>query len=1693
MSKGFIQSQLDAGGLVAVDAKCDPKTTERIVARTYTAPVLGDRVVITLSADRLVPAEDLAMEFLGLEGRAISEPIAMQTRTALDFAHWALINQPKHAKYALDLVKRMKSTARKAASKPGAAWDLYTAMADDLNKSVKDFLPPFWEQVARTFKELGNQTYAGRGLNKALEAERVHALIVDREHRRDAVLEFALSGCLSGKALSDYAKDLERQFKPAEAYETFKDLVIRRTLGGMPPVTNVATDLNRMAKAAKLDPVAELESVLEAIITSPAMARASIQFWKSVKQAAARIVKRDRAFAAWLLVHTNPQSSYRTESPVWQWLDLLDEWDVLPMISQPLDQWPKEVELPGGRSHWIGAIASVESSPNKRVFELLESMVDVLKAEGKPISLTSGARGRSMDVDVLETCLDLGLEVPFPEWLDLDFDGWLRQEVDHPRRNSQLKNISAEPRLMVALENKVPTLVAFTGDGSGKQSSWSRTVPNRRSFEEAAAGHPVLRDAWWNYLDKQVKAFEVGGLMDVDEANNRLLECIRPRVVAEFPELGKRLQQIDFAAILQRSLNAGVLDEYGWPALDKAADEKSLPKTSRRHDTTIFPSFPRLAYWQDGFVHVIDPDSICPPRELKLNKTEQVVSVLPLGNDIMIMVRDTAIGWNTFGRWYSEPNKSIQQEDGYYYGSLATQIAQIGEDEFFCGARAVRLGDAQWPRAGQPWFHDGERFWRLNESGRHWMHHTENDEARSALAEIDPRTGTELRDSVPPFFEESLPSGGIVAYQFSYLMPQPKQQGDSPLGSKNGLIGWRAVRRRDGTFECQGIDGRKYVVTHQQTSARGYSVAEAMIDKPGTKSHWVLLNDGRLIDTESGIAFGAYGNHDKYAHGQPTSLPFIFFNLLRPRCLESSKTLRKLNHEQASELLDAGYKNHEAYKKKEDPTNPDPERTIAFDTTQRLLPKAPSRLIAGVARLARVAAEEMVSLQGLLKRVLPDPNAPQVAPPTFDALRADKGLEFLVKQKRMSRYFYGSSEEHSLAASVTAVGKFLSGDDSQEMPPCDTYWFHLLDELPVLAWKCFWVLGTNHSLGETVPERLNGPWIDALNCFAESGLLRFSEKMQLYHSMLDADHTPNPDSLVARASDKLVTVIEGDCRYVATVQHGYPNSCLSVLGYSPSGKLKPPKGMTVDETIVVEPGWNRNHTLAFVRGVKATQVLPLPSPEQISDAAKTLGVHPVSPALVWMGNLRTVQHGQEKLTKELRDFYSWKVNDVQAAIAELDATDLPTIVTSIGVRNNPGGAMLDGRDRAFSQMVAKWADSRKKKVSLPADLVKKLNSGGPYRNVSINLITDLIADPAASEFLQRRTVTLTATGRSSVHNQIRIEYSPKPQFDPAALLNDVITAIAMIHYELPVGAEARVAIPEVVDQIRTFLDDPSTMFSFGASFVAPLGTEFNLDEVIGRVGAAITKLEMAPDGLYRGDNGLIVVACAPPVINMLFRTAKLRDDKDLAKLAAAVGATFDYSGPVEALGMGAFFLDTARTVMRMRGESISRMADEIRDSKLPEGSWEQDPRLSAADVVKACAKKLKASESAATLYLQVLALHDPTAANVKRWNQWSTKEYAAAAKELVEAAHLVEAKRERAGRDVFLPGGWEPLKIPNLPIESWKLPLFGYTNTDRLRGGGAERIVLHGSIAAHFRSAWSRIEQGDVPRYEEVATKKKRK
>lgn len=81
------------------------------------------------------------------------------------------------------------------------------------------------------------------------------------------------------------------------------------------------------------------------------------------------------------------------------------------------------------------------------------------------------------------------------------------------------------------------------------------------------------------------------------------------------------------------------------------------------------------------------------------------------------------------------------------------------------------------------------------------------------------------------------------------------------------------------------------------------------------------------------------------------------------------------------------------------------------------------------------------------------------------------------------------------------------------------------------------------------------------------------------------------------------------------------------------------------------------------------------------------------------------------------------------------------------------------------------------------------------------------------------------------------------------------------------------------------------------------------------------------------------------------------------------------------------------------------------------------------------------------------------------------------------------AKRARAGRSVYLPGGWLALKAPPLPLERWKLPLVL---------GGEEGITRHrialpvAQAPRLFAMAWARIIAGDEPRFDELVTERRR-
>lgn len=1695
-------AQLAAGGMVAVNAKVDATATEQVVARRYTGPALGDRVVVRLSATRLGPAEDLAMEFLGLQADGESKPIALQSRRAMGFASWALITHPESAKDALALVKRIKAAARKAKSKPGHAMDSFVEMAGELNRSVRHFLPPFWEEAARIYKDLGNTTYAGRAIGKALEAERVHALEVDPHRRRDAVLEFTLSGCLSGKALTEYTRDLANQFAPEEAFETLSDLMVRRTMGGMPPMATAATELAKFAKAAGRNSDEEVDAFLCGVITSPAMSRASMQFWKSVKKNVARLVAANESFGVWLLAHTDPQPSYRDDSPVWAWLDLLDEWHVLPLLGKAASKLPADVEIPGGRAGWIGRLASVESSPNPRIFDLIKRTATVIRDEGTPIPLKGrGYYGGILDADVLELMLELQLPIgEINDHRSVDFDGWLRADVDHECRNSQLMYLIADERFGPKVYVAFPELVTFAGSVR-ERHTYGRTIANRRSFEQAAADHEAVRELWWRFLADHLQKLESGGLYDAEESLNVLNRCVGSTTGQQFPELGERLAKVDWIAMLQRTLAAGVLDEYGWPALDTYGDQQKIPAISRRQSVAS-ASFPFVTLLINGKVESIGPAGHRTLGEFQLAKDQRLETIVPVGDDVVIGLRDTSSGYENHIAWLSEGGKT-QKTNQYFYGLDIEMLMPHGGGVFY-GSRVLKPGDHTLP-SSQHWFSDGERFWTLKDRYQYWNEFdaSDNDETKEAagLQEIDPITGKEIRDSIPPWFEENLPGGGRVHWMMSSWMPAPTEITASPLGVAGGMLGFRVLKQRDQRYESRGIDGRK-IVLDSPPNQGGITFATAIVDKPASDSHWIVSNDDALIDVDSGMKIANLsGNVTRYCEGQPMKLPTLFFHYFQVRCKDSSATLRKITTVQTQQLFDAAVVEHEALKIKADPQHPDPNRDAGAAAVHTVLPKAPLRLVQGVARIARVAAAEKISLDKLFSKVtglLDERTAAKAADAkaastgTTASIVMDESINAGLSELQVpldtdwvpssSGRYYGDSIDPQQLVAVTA---FLAGGDVTKLPRGEGWYFGLIDDAAAAAWKAFWE--NAHRGGEDgvpVKQRLAGPWQPALRFVANCGLLDLPGNFVVHVAAAPEEAEAKKLAKAGKGphDDRGVAFIEGKTRHVAYKAHSYPADRVLVLSYHATGDPKPPKSFAIEHSVPVRKLWSGKSVRRFLEAVEGVETLPLIAPDKLAAAAARLGVSPIEVALGWMANYRSVHYGQEKLTKELRAHYGWKVNEIKAAVTAADAAPVPLTVLANGCRRDCLGALGKNLDQAFEFMVDAWLKTRKANVQLPSEVIgQMLILGGSYHRIDMNLFGELLADPANSPVLMPRDFAFTYS-KQRYGEILSGSMTPPLTFELTDVLPFLPAAIRLLNYSLPHGDPARSHLPALIDAVRQYLMHPKVVLPMGCSRTEPHRADQQTDVAgtIERFATMVAKCTPTSEGFHTFDSGLVVGAVMPPAADLWFRPSKLRSDADDAALQVAAALTFDWETD------GTEHLEFADFTRAMRSDEMTRIADINRAPSMGVGSWEQDPRVSAPETVASASAKFKLSEDAATLYLQLLALHDCTAVKIKAWNSWTAAQLKKATAELVSGEWVVTAKRSRAGRDIFLPGGWEALKLPNLPIETWKLPMFGYENTDRLRGGNAGLIVCPRSVGDQFQLAWQRVVNGEAPKYEEV-------
>ncbi|RRD47355.1 hypothetical protein [Arachnia propionica] len=160
--------------------------------------------------------------------------------------------------------------------------------------------------------------------------------------------------------------------------------------------------------------------------------------------------------------------------------------------------------------------------------------------------------------------------------------------------------------------------------------------------------------------------------------------------------------------------------------------------------------------------------------------------------------------------------------------------------------------------------------------------------------------------------------------------------------------------------------------------------------------------------------------------------------------------------------------------------------------------------------------------------------------------------------------------------------------------------------------------------------------------------------------------------------------------------------------------------------------------------------------------------------------------------------------------------------------------------------------------------------------------------------------------------------------------------------------------------------------------------------------------------------------------------------------------------------------------------------------RTPGDGWAPDPLTSAPQIVAEVQTTLDLPEDSARYWLQLLALPNPTDRNIGTWNGWKKTHRVKAAAPLVEKGLIIEAKRARAGRSYFLPGGWLEATTPHLPLEAWKAPFYDLEDIPKLEQHH-DIVVPRVPLPQLFADAWHRHQDGDAPGYTELRTERYRR
>ncbi|MET8699423.1 hypothetical protein ABZW10_11230 [Kitasatospora sp. NPDC004723] len=1707
---------LEAGAILAPGALSGVGTPDSaadvLTARGYAHPALGDRRIVRLVPGALGPAEDAAVDFLGLAPAAEPVEVGQVRQEALGFPAWALVNDPANGHHALALVKEMERLARQAKSKPGNAKDGFDALAVRLGRAVPHFLPTYCEQVGRIFLEQGNQSYASTFFGKAREAERTHNLAVDEERLRAVFLEFALAGALSVKALRQYVKELSGRLDPLTAWQRFRQLCTERSAAGMAPYAGVAEDARALLKAAELDRDEHERELIAELLASPAVNRAPGAFWKVWHGAIVALGQRDDTVRARLLeLMPDPPGNNDADVQDVAWLALLAESGAERLLTDPPAAAADGAAAPEPAAAWLQRWTNHlgrgwrDRGLNADTLGLVDRMLERLRAEAVPVDLLTGVRRSATQIELLDLLLAQGVPVADPD------DGYsflLQQWVASSSADGRtLAAVAADPRFRPALRAAVPPV-------------WD-TVDSR-----GLAARPVLRELFVEWSDARVDELVAVRGLESATAAVRELSAHRTGIRDENPAAARRVADLDVAGLLAGALRGGILDELAWPALEEALDKLGAEYgeapgygAGRAHPKGLVlqEAWPNLVLARGNQVVVAGPQGIVLEHTLRIPdklESHQHPHFRFADGELLVV-------------WFHDG-----KQHAYWSGRPAETFVLGGESvaRYYGGNDEIAMPSLPLPGGGRTGghrpLHVGDTFMSdqdhvLADGTGHWTARWTR--GGNVLHELDAATGTLGRASEPPRIAASAAAGRLDLGRTRLLPLLPGLEA-TPLGTDGTVLGsWPRVDTLKVTTGT--ADGTTLVADQAGQQSPTYPCG--LLTLPGGGGRPVVQSgvghhlglalpaahsaaDGTVAADPTGYTAdfepGRPGGLD--AAGTPVVVPLAFWHALRPRDEQGSTVLRAVTDEQAARLIDA------AWPADAQPVPAAQQRWITvqgvrrpvvsggkaveelpLDAVAQVLPGIGHRqLVAGVAGLARTAAKLLDSIA----RYLPQPEndgrtTDSSSAPEF-AHRPEYGTDYELSEAVTlllpGTGGFGRSWDRSAnyrvlnnLRTVTAVladppaadGDGWSTPHQVQLHGDDNHhgWLHVLGNLGALAYAAAAPLtSAEHraSLGLLLSEFTTGPLADRGATVRE---------LLLTEPLTDPNATEGKHEVRAgqvwRHGGRTVVIL--GCRH-----HQDDKVVWLAVDHDPSGAFGPvahfgtARERGTEDTVTGT--WLSEFTaqLALHGAIthRAERAADFGERTGIGAVRSTLLLSPTSTLFQWYGAPLPATALKEYGLKsaEAKAARDWLRGRERSVLGEVWAALLPA---------DPQDLWTTGPDSAAG--AARWTQRLGRIVTL-SDEDQAAVSGTSIQNV------EEVLNHAVTPWLSRTTrQRLRAEeGEAGTTGLLPDDADALPDYSNPS---EFVDALAWLAYRLPWNSPLRALLAPAVQALRTRLADPGLMLAFdlrrnskGEPLAAVLRTRYGLPAEGGADADGLVRCgEVVVLSPSRGGAEHIwwrpagVSGPQDPTLDLL---AGLAESYWLARQRTVLAALLD--GTLDRL---VTLPDLPGTADAEGGTKAGTKAGAKAETDAEVEVWPHHPLLTVPELVTEVAKTHELGEDAAVVYLQLLALPDPTDRNVARWTGWKPARLKKARAELLASGLVVEAKRARAGRSLFLPCGWQEAKAPGLPVETWKAGLYALPTH--------HAALPQLSVPELFTRAWQRVTDGDAPGFEELQTGKRRK